>query len=923
MQAVIPVSTAHGDELRSAPSVVEQDELLTSPDEESRNHDEAGGVPLLRDDVVSVGPSELRPIQQSGETEGAVPPTETGWLMAHNAQGASVETDLDTKPRATEISDSASRSRGVTEPSPTLSPRDDLPDAAAPNENNEATAGAAVISAPEAHVLDVADSEHSSQTDVLQQSQPTGNGGPDAPSSTFVAEGTGAAPTEPTEEVPRSNSTTSDLQGNSLDLLPSMPSDDRTDGEPASLEIPPGPSESFSVVRGSLTAARPLAANRRPPTVSTGFALPESYTRWNRVLIEHCLLNSTPESGPAFLSITPRILSAALEAQQNELLSPSDAVEDFVTAVSGAYQTSILNQAEKLWVLAQVGPDGNPLSCAFLALSVLAAYYMHTNEDAGPNAYYPRLAETLRVRIAGDHPVGFDPTDFAHLWESLSAWLEDQIGRPLALPGSEPGLRRYVAFPLCHVPLRQLDIEKLPDFFDWAGFEPGSKISPTSLSDAFLRWAATRGQVSQAGQRAIVDERRSAVQSQLAFELEAWDGSGTDRLGSRTAAVHIHLDFQRHQPHLSFLPRRPVSFPAPFDDGFHTFDAGEQGWYDPLTIAGDDGPALESGFQWACSSPTGEFTLQRQPSRVIALRPAEFTGFLSQRGLPLGVVSAVLCVDALEGEAGDFLTRVTSVRCRAMRGETVPDGWCLFSGIVPKRIEPTPPGLEPIAIDPAVTVILQGGLRIGRRAAWLAGAPPSILVGGAADLAVSIDGKAAAVHGGVVDTSEHLRVGAHVLEVGRLRRKLEIVESPETWEDLEPLVADNGDERAIALPPGPWIVIGSRPDEVTTATQSNRRTLITARFRPVWAVRVGMGRGADVLCLTTHPPSPKTRDFARLRPHISALSRVWVGAIYDASIRRPRIGWLYETAADIELRSTWRTYSMAARSLKRRWRQLR
>lgn len=931
-QPAFPVSTIDGDELRSARAVDEETEIAPPPAEERHNDDESGGeihraipeLPIQRDDVVPERPSEPRPMQTKvDETVVTVAPTEKGWLATSNDQDASDEKSLDTKLPETEVSDKGSRLPDVTEFHPTPSS-----DAAAPSQISDATEMVPISSAPKAHALDIADSEHSSQTEqtdlLLQQPDSTGEGGLVAPSSSFVAEGIGAAPTESPDGRSRSDNTTSIPQRDSLDMLLSTSSDNRNSAEPASLEKASGRTQSFSGVRGPRAATRPSAANRRPPTVSIGWALPESYTRWNRVLIEHCLLNPTPESGPAYLSITPRILSAALEGQQNELLSPVDAVEDFVTAISGAYQTCILNQAEKLWVLSAFGPDGNPLSCAFLALSVLAAFYMHTDEDAGSNAYYPRLAEILRVPIAGDHPVGFDPTDFAELWERLSAWLEDQSGRPLALPGSEPGLRRYVAYPLCHVPLRQLDIEKLPDFFDWAGLEPGNKIDPISLLDAFQRWAAARGQVSQAGQRAIVDERRGAVQSQLAFELESWDGSGTDRLGSRTAAVQIHLDFPRRQPHLSFLPRRPVSFPAPFDDGVHLFDGGEQGWYEPLAITADDGPDLESGFQWACSSPTGKFTLQRQSSRVIALRPAEFvTGFLSQRGLPFGVASAVLCIDALEGEVGDFLTRVTSVRCRAMRGETVPNGWCLFSGVVPQQIEPTPPGLEPIAIDPAVTVILQGGLRIGRRAAWLAGAPPSILIGGAGDLAVAIDRKAAAVHGGIVDTSQHLGVGVHVLEVGRVRRKLEIVESPETWGDLEPLVADDGDERAVALPPGRWTVIGSRPDEVATAVPSNRGTLIAARFRPVWAVRVGIGRGADVLCLTPSPPSPETRDFARVPPPRSARPRVWVGLIYDASIRRPRLGWLGDAVADVQLRSAWRSYSAEARSLKRRWRQLR
>ena len=50
----------------------------------------------------------------------------------------------------------------------------------------------------------------------------------------------------------------------------------------------------------------------------------------------------------------------------------------------------------------------------------------------------------------------------------------------------------------------------------------------------------------------------------------------------RAAVVHVLLDFRRGQPELFFLPRRPPSFPAVFDDGSHVFAAAEQGWYDQV-----------------------------------------------------------------------------------------------------------------------------------------------------------------------------------------------------------------------------------------------------------------------------------------------------------------------------------------------------
>ncbi|HUZ52464.1 MAG TPA: hypothetical protein VMU94_08025, partial [Streptosporangiaceae bacterium] len=493
-------------------------------------------------------------------------------------------------------------------------------------------------------------------------------------------------------------------------VLPSPSTDDGTGQRPsASRETKP-----ISAVAGPRSAPlRPSALDRPPPALTHNFALPEPYLQWNRILLEHCLLGVPDRTGPTYLSITPTILAAALEAEQGKLLSPEEAELDFTAAVSMAYRTVVLREPERLWTLARLGPDSVPLSVGFLTLSVLAAFQMHSDEESGPNAYYPRLASLLGCDLVAGHPRGFDPVDFGNLWDLLSSWLERTCGQALALPGPDAGLHRYIAYPLCHVPLRQIDIEKLPQFFDWAGLEPGSKAEPAFLLETFERWASGPGVLSRAGHSALADDRRPAVEVQLALELEAWDGSWTDRAGRRTAAVHVLLDFRRRQPQLFFLPRRPLSFPATFDDGSHTFAAGQQGWYDPVPMATDDGPVLESGFNWVCSSPQGQVTLHRPQSSAIALRPApDFTGFLSQRNLPLGVESAVLCTTALEAAAAEYLSAVTGARCRALFHPAVPEGWRLFGGIVPRSSGPPPYGLDALTIESTTTVILRGGLRV-------------------------------------------------------------------------------------------------------------------------------------------------------------------------------------------------------------------
>jgi hypothetical protein len=392
-------------------------------------------------------------------------------------------------------------------------------------------------------------------------------------------------------------------------------------------------------------------------------------------------------------------------------------------------------------------------------------------------------------------------------------------------------------------------------------------------------------------------------------------------LGRRVATVHILLDFRRRQPYLSFLPRRPPSFPAIFNDGSHAFESGEQGWYDPVQMTADDGPELESGFLWVGSSPRGPVSLHRPPSKAIALRPeADVTGYLSQRGLPLGVESAVLCTASLEPAVEEFLSRVTSSRCRAMDHTAVPNGWRLFSRIVPRGSEPPPPGLEALAVESTATVVLRGGLRLGRRAAWLAGAPPAILIGGPDGLAVTIDGHPATLRDGVLDPGKWVGIGSHVIEAARVRRRFEIVEPDDNWGSPLVDVDDKPVRLSVALPSGSWTVIGARPGQVVRAASSGRGSIVSASFPPVWAVSVGSGPGATVVCLIERPLPPMAAPFGRAQP--SRSERDWASTIYEAHIRRPRVGWLCEPAAGVELRAVWRTYWLASRALKRRWRRI-
>ena len=645
---------------------------------------------------------------------------------------------------------------------------------------------------------------------------------------------------------------------------------------------------------------------------SVGGSLPVEYLRWNRWIIEHMF--SATQTNQIYLSITPTILAGIAVEQSGVVLSPEDAEAQFVAALRAAYRVVIVEDG-RLRLLRTFDNDGLPLAPAFLALSVLAAYRMQSDVEVSGRAYYMRLAELLACGMTAGHPEGFDPVVFESLWFFTEKWIAERTGNRLVLPGGDVGVRRFIALPLTHVPLRRLDIEKLPTFFDWAGYSAGAGVPLTKLSLDLHRWARSYAALSAAGNAALTDERRHAVIAQLALELEAWDGSVTEPNGRRSASVELMLDIVRFRPDLFYLPRRPEGFPSHFDDGIHVLDAGEDGWYDPLQLSADDGQELSDGFEWTC---TDRVSMRRPPASVVPLGPSpDYTGFLSRSNLLRGTPCAVLCEERIVQVAADYLRATTGRPCTPMIHPSLPAGWRLFTDIKPSHRVDVPEGLDMLGLASKADIVCVGGLRLGRRREWLAGAPPKIIVSGLDTNDVAkVDGQVVSIgEDGVLQTNGYLFVpGTHTVEAGPVRRTIDIV---------EPLVGSahksNGFDSRVhyaTLPPGRWYLVGAIPGQITARQEAGRSGRICkAEFDPVWAISVDAGPGATLVSINPLPVAAVEGKW------ISTRGLQWVSIVYSAGMRRPKIGSLLPNSDQMAINAIWKGYVRAARQIKREWRR--
>jgi len=652
----------------------------------------------------------------------------------------------------------------------------------------------------------------------------------------------------------------------------------------------------------------------------------DAYRIWNRAIAEHLLLkNPIGESG-AYLTITPRILARALMDLQGTELNADEAEQRFADAVSETYRARILTNEARLRVLRRTGDDGLPECVAFLGLTVLAAYRMHGDDEATGLAYYLRLGELLRCELSGPYPAGFDPIVFESLWYFLRNWLAQRHVR-LADSVPEADSRRFVGLPLAHVPLRSLDIDKLPVFFVWASYQPSSEVSAERLADDFARWVHARGALTPAGVAAFTDARRGAVLAEVRAELDSWDGTCDESLGRRSASVEVLFDPVQHRPELFYVPRRPSGFPARFDDGVHMFEGADDGWYGRVSIAPLDGSELAQGFNWRSAHLGVDFALRRAATAVISMAPGDdYSGFMSARGLRRNAQCAVLCHEDVVRAAVEYMSHVSERTCKPLTHQGLPIGWSLFAGVVARRLEAPPSGLESLEVQANIGLIPSGGIRLGNRWSWLHGAPPRIIVTGSEPgLPVTIDGSRADVdeNGWLRSDGSLTGFGAHVIQVGPVRRTVEIVEpSIRVASPPQPAREDTaGAPVVLALPPGGWTIVGSTPGQVARPKHAFRGgTIVTCTFSPAWAICVGAGRGATVLNVIPGPGAPAPPQIPRGK-NINALSgpdmREWTSSIYDAAIRHPHIMRLAGEHEPVSANASWRTYARCAGHIKR------
>ena len=652
----------------------------------------------------------------------------------------------------------------------------------------------------------------------------------------------------------------------------------------------------------------------------------DAYVLWNYRLEEQFLLADSYD-GAVQLAITPQTLARAIRETDGGDWSPEEAEASLAEAVATVYASRVRKSPQKLRALISTDTEEVPFATSFLALSVLAAFHMHTDEDHSALAFYPRLAKMLGCDSAGAQPEGFAGDTFLELWLELDRWLRVHHGRRLAQPDPRSP-KRFIALPFAHVSLREVDIERLPQFFEAHGYEPGDRVPIERLTYDLVDGTGPWQRLTKTGQKALLDvHRRPFVVRQVAHELERWDGSRTDSTGRRIATIELWMDIRRRRAQFHLLARRPEGFPDELGNDEVFFESSQEGWYEPIPLGVDDGWLLSGGLR--VDNAKGRYGLRLRGGNVVPLTPSgEYSGFVSDHVLRADTSCAVLCSETVADDVASYLAAVTNERVQPRRDDTLPEGWCLFTDVrATNQISPSK-NMERLRVESSTAVVAEGGLRLGRQWRWLEGAPARVrVIGSRFDITARINGKVTELDTeGFLPTGPMKQPGEYVIELGnRLRRKV-IVTAAAVHPDCVAWPEPDESRTPIALPHGDWFIIGAKPTECQTSRVGEAGEAVRTAFKAEWAIRVGARRGATAIHLHGPHGAPPNSDASATGPQSPrrqpprGIAGGWEETIYQAGIRRPDLLCGYGCSTE-QLAGAWRQLLKQARARKRAMRK--
>lgn len=494
---------------------------------------------------------------------------------------------------------------------------------------------------------------------------------------------------------------------------------------------------------------------------------------WNRAIVDLYF--------PVGSGSTPVYLSVSRADLQE--LGGDGALGELEAAVRTRYLT--LNgdvQANAIRYDARGSGELAPPYLILLALCALAASEMRADPALGIQStnYYHWLNPHFGRAPNSGAPRGFKEIDA--LWAALSKWLATpgrDRGRPTI--STHPHFS-HVGYPISQTLFPARDRNRLPDFFEAAGWEPGGDVSVAEMVYHFRGWAVPgRGLRPITVQRAKEPGFEGPLGEILEAEFRSWDGGLKDEKGRLRPELVLDVFPDPSGCDFELVARRPDAFPEELQAAGVHLEAGDGPWYQPLPLD-DVAAVLAHGRVLLSDNPPAAFTFS--PRLVLPLHQdpdLNVDGWISARRIRLNEPLNLLVVSSKEEAARKYLTAYGRLGPQPpVPG--LPEGWVLIQNAVVSSTD------LPACIDSALEVIaprlstsmaLEGGLQVDD-GVYLSGELPWVHLGTheAGELVVDDSQRRSVRAGGDALALSDLELGpgTHTLRLGQATRRIRVVE---------------------------------------------------------------------------------------------------------------------------------------------------
>ena len=390
------------------------------------------------------------------------------------------------------------------------------------------------------------------------------------------------------------------------------------------------------------------------------------------------------------------------------------------------------------------------------------------------------VAGAARHRRAG-HAQGFaDSLDY--LWSVYTWWLDNFLGGKRGLSTViDSGRLTHIGKPMSQTLFLGSDVRRLDEFFRWIHLAPDEEVEEDFLVTYFKAWAPGQG-LSAGARRLLADNQYWPTLGRiLGAYARQWDGTRSDREGTRTVGLRIVVQLRR--------PRR-VSIRAIQPEGYPDRLAGQLGGLPASTVA-DSGLFVVEGTadprQLLRGGTLGDATcrLTLAPSEVFILKlEPELGGWASVSSFVPGLRHYVLASPSVADSVWhqlDWVCASPPTAQPALPGTFA--AWSLYGDVVLQGNEV----LDGVLADRRPTLshrfALQGGLPLEAHHSYLSGGAPDVWLPSTADasLWLTLDGRRIDVLADKVRLARELpeqETASHVVGYGEvIKRTISMIES--------------------------------------------------------------------------------------------------------------------------------------------------